>query len=415
MEKKSRILLSAYACEPNTGSEPEIGWGWAKNLASLGHEVSVITRETNREKIEAALIQNPELKINFYYYDLSKKILKIIKGKSTKPPYTLTFYYYCIIWQFGIYPLAKSIIKERNIDIIHHVTVGSLRYPSFLGFLKIPLIFGPVGGGEKIPNNLKKSFSFSSKIKEFIRELSTNYIKISPLMNLTFSSSNKIYVATEDTKKSIPKRYHHKTKLLFATGIDDKLIIDPKFDIENSNKKLRLIFVGRLIYWKGLHIVLKSFSKIKETIKNQNIELLIRGNGPLEQKLKELAKKLDIQDNVKWLDRLEEFELFNLYKKSDLLIFPSLHDSGGMVILEAMANGLPTATLNLGGPGVIVNNECGVSIEVKNKTENQVIEDLSNSIVNIINDKEKLFNLKKNCLRRIKQFTWKEKIRKIYE
>ena len=70
MEKKLKVLLSAYACEPNTGSEPEIGWGWAKGLYKKGYDVSVITRESNRKKIEATMLQSPEIKIDFYYYDL---------------------------------------------------------------------------------------------------------------------------------------------------------------------------------------------------------------------------------------------------------------------------------------------------------------------------------------------------------
>ena len=199
MEKKLKVLLSAYACEPNTGSEPEIGWGWAKGLYKKGYDVSVITRESNRKKIEATMLQNPEIKIDFYYYDLNKIILKLIKGRSNSYSY-----FYFILWQFRIYSLAKAIIKKKKIDVIHHVTFGSLRYPSFLGLLKIPLIFGPVGGGEKTPKYLKKSFNYSNKLKEFIRELSTSYVKLSPLMNLTFYFSNKIYRANKWMRKKIP-------------------------------------------------------------------------------------------------------------------------------------------------------------------------------------------------------------------
>ena len=53
----SRILLSAYACEPGKGSEPEVGWLWATELADAGHEVWVITREANRHAIEMELAQ----------------------------------------------------------------------------------------------------------------------------------------------------------------------------------------------------------------------------------------------------------------------------------------------------------------------------------------------------------------------
>ena len=55
MKKNLKILLSAYACEPNKGSEPEVGWKWATTLSELGHEVYVITRSNNKETIEDCL------------------------------------------------------------------------------------------------------------------------------------------------------------------------------------------------------------------------------------------------------------------------------------------------------------------------------------------------------------------------
>ena len=55
---KFKILLSAYACEPNKGSEPQVGWKWATTLSKLGHEVYVITRRNNKTNIENYLAKN---------------------------------------------------------------------------------------------------------------------------------------------------------------------------------------------------------------------------------------------------------------------------------------------------------------------------------------------------------------------
>ena len=51
-----RVLLSAYACEPNKGSEAGVGWHWALEIARLGHEVWALTRANNRAPIEAAKV-----------------------------------------------------------------------------------------------------------------------------------------------------------------------------------------------------------------------------------------------------------------------------------------------------------------------------------------------------------------------
>ena len=66
-----KILLSAYACEPNLGSEPGVGWNWAIELTRLGNEVWVLTRESNRARVEGASGDYKQLeKLNFLYYDL---------------------------------------------------------------------------------------------------------------------------------------------------------------------------------------------------------------------------------------------------------------------------------------------------------------------------------------------------------
>src|ERR1700686_4339173 len=88
-----KILLSAYSCLPNSGSEPGIGWNWAQGIAACGHQVFVITRANKRDIIEtecaAHSIRNPQ----FIFHDLSPSLQKL---------YSLPFgnYAYYILWQY---------------------------------------------------------------------------------------------------------------------------------------------------------------------------------------------------------------------------------------------------------------------------------------------------------------------------
>ena len=133
------ILLSAYACSPNYGSEPEVGWQWATNLAQLNYKVTVVTHADNKKKI----INFRNLKnLTFVYYDLPNFINFFLKNKDYNRNYL-----YLILWQFGVFFLVKRILKNTNFDLIHHVTIVSARIPSFLGFLNKPFIFGPIAGG----------------------------------------------------------------------------------------------------------------------------------------------------------------------------------------------------------------------------------------------------------------------------
>src|ERR1017187_6809913 len=72
MSKKLRILLSAYACGPGEGSEPGMGWHWALEIARLGHEVCILTRENNLPSIERALGLHGDLRIQVAGYDIPR-------------------------------------------------------------------------------------------------------------------------------------------------------------------------------------------------------------------------------------------------------------------------------------------------------------------------------------------------------
>ena len=164
------ILLSAYACEPFKGSEPAVGWNWAQELSKQGHNVYVVTRKNNEGNINKYYKNKPK-KIKFIYYDLPNLFIKLFSRKGKSNP--LSFLYF--FWQIGIYFVIKPYIKKIKFDYIHHVTFVSLRYPSFLCYLNVPFLLGPVAGGDKVPIKLTKKFRLKNKLFEYLRDL-INYL-----------------------------------------------------------------------------------------------------------------------------------------------------------------------------------------------------------------------------------------------
>ena len=182
-----KILLSAYACEPNTGSEHEIGWSWIKSL-SKKNKIYVLTRTSNKKKILKETKNNKIKNVIFLYYDLPCFLIKIIKRGKDKP----NSYLYFFLWQIFIYFRYKDFIISNKFDFIHHVTFGSFRIPSLLSLCKVPFIYGPIGGGESVPIQILKKFSIKSLFIELIRVLSNSYIKFSLLANVSFFKSKKL-------------------------------------------------------------------------------------------------------------------------------------------------------------------------------------------------------------------------------
>jgi len=401
MSKKFKILLSAYACEPNKGSEPGVGWRWALELSRLGHSVYVLTRKNNQELIENE-IGNFSCKnnINFIYYDLWKPIT-ILKMKNK------FIYAYYILWQF----FSVLFLKNKNkikFDFVHHITFGSLRYPLFYWLLNLPFVIGPVGGGEIAPYKLRKGYSLKGKIIDFIRDISVFYIKMDPFINRFIKEAFIVFVTTEDTKKAIGSTFFNKVKIQHSIGVTN---IKPHFTNINRDKHFSVLYIGRALHWKGMHLGIKGFNFF---CKNKDVSLTLRSEGSERNKWEKLIKILGCESKINWIDYIPSKEMSNFYSNFDVMLFPSLHDSGGQVVLEALANGLPVICLDLGGPGQIVNNKCGRVICTKNKAEKDITNDIALTLEELYSNCNLRKQLSEGALKRAKNYEWSKVVSTTY-
>ncbi len=403
-----KVLLSAFSCQPNKGSELAIGWNWAIEIAHRGHDVYVLTEINNQDAIEQELQSNmgkeAYQKLHFYYYKLPL-LITIFRN------FFITQYVYFFLWQLGAYLFAKKLHETIQFDLAHHITFGNFRMPSLMGNLGIPFIWGPVGGGESASLRLRKSYSTKGKVVDFIRDVANLSTRLDPLFWNTCAKATQIYTTTEQTKSFIPKRYHNKVEVLLAIG--QAVIIHQNIEKKSANNSLKLLFAGRILHWKGLHLALLAIKKLVG--KGIEVKLFIAGNGPEKSKLQQIATNLGIQNNINWIGWVtSKQKMQKLYQESDIFLFPSLHDSGGMVVLEAMSHGLPVVCLDLGGPAISVNDNCGRIIKTYEKTEQEVAQLLANSLEELHENFLLLNQLSKKSIERSKNFSWANMIEPVY-
>jgi len=379
-----KILISAYSCEPNSGSEHEIGWSWIKALSKNNkNKITIITRKSNKKKIYLENTLCKKKNVNFWFYYISDFFLKILKKKNKKNTY---LYFY--LWQLLVYFKFKSKINKIKYDFIHHVTFTSLRIPSFLFLCKSNFFFGPVCGGEVIKNCLIKDFSLKAKIIEYLRLISNYYIKYSPIMNLLFLKSKKIILTHEVNLSLVPKIFHKKV-VIVPSIFNDKIFFKNKI-----KKNYNIYFAGRLLEWKGAHYLIKIFKKLYKA--NNKIKLEIFGDGPLKAKIIDQVKNEVFKNNIKLYGLLPQSKFLKKIKKSDLLIFPTLRDSGGYVILDALKNNINVLTTNAPGPmSIIKKNELGY-IDIYKNTEEEIINKFTKKIIWYYKLKKKFIKIKLN-------------------
>jgi glycosyltransferase involved in cell wall biosynthesis len=363
-----RILLSAYACEPGKGSEPGVGWHWATELAKLGHQVDVLTRTNNRGRIEAALAHDPIAGLCFHYYDLPRWAIWLKRGRRN-------YHLYYALWQRGVFHLARKLVQTTQYDVVHHLTFGVFRQPSLLGRLGLPFVLGPLGGGDSIPQNLRSSFPRKRRLTEFVRETMNHLACLNPSVRAMYSQATLIFCRTEGTRSFVAPGSRPKTHLHRDVGIDPQTLTTRP---ASPQQPASFLYAGSLSYLKGIHLALQALAIVRRH--RADATLTVIGGGEDEQWLKNLAAGLGISSAVRWLGKLPQSQLWEHYARHTAFVFPSMRDSGGTVVLEALSQALPVICLDTGGPGAILPPSCGFKIPVKDRTETQVVADLAHAM-----------------------------------
>lgn len=371
-----KVLLSAYACEADKGSEPFLGWRWAREIAKH-HDVWVITRSNNRNSIEDYLKDHPLHNIHFCYIDLSSFLRKIKKIL----PYGIQLYYY--LWQIKAAKTACKLNETLHFDLVHHLTFGAYTQPTFMWKLGIPFLWGPLGGGEAMPKIQGRTMDVNSQIYEILRQVQMKMYSFYPFTRKALKYSSKIIVTTEDTKKLIPEKYQSKTVLFQTLGIDEDFM-RKNHRSEIVSDRIKILMVGRMIGWKGFDIGVDAFKSLIS--KYDNVDLYLRGNGPLKQKIFQQCGDL-LNKRIFYVDTFFNYEdMYSFYKSNDIFLNCTLHDSGCLAMLEAMSASLPIVCIDSGGPHVITNR--ANAIKVKPKPYAELVEDLRNGLSKLIEDSE---------------------------
>jgi len=363
--------MSAYACEPDSGSEPGVGWNWAVQAALHGHEVHVITRANNRAAIEGKLHDEPVQNLTFHYYDLPTPAPA---WKKRGGYYGMLVYYY--LWQFGVWRLASRLHHRHRFDLTHHVTFVNDWMPSGVGWIRAPFIWGPVGGSTNVlPERLREFIPRHARRYERIRRTVQGAMRAAdPFLALTRRRACVILTFTREALDGIPASHRSKARAVVHIGISPSdapaTMTEP-----GTNKVLTIASGSRLVHWKGFDLLVEAFAKYLNTT-GATARLLITGDGPFRKHLEDLIRSLHVGDSVQLLGQLPgRADVYRILASADLYALPTLRDGPPVAILEAMGAGRPILCLDRAATGEMVPGEASFKIGVHNRT--QVVDDIA--------------------------------------
>jgi len=301
-----------------------------------------------------------------FYNHKTNKILYDIQNKVNFDDINLTHAHSL----FSMGGIASKLKKEKNIDYIVAIrnTDVNLFFRHLFYLRKI---------GIEIMKEAKKIIFVSAAYKEFVIN---RYVP------------HKLRDCIEQKSVIIPN------------GVNPFWLKNKHVKSEYKNKnQISLIYVGDFSKNKNIDISIKAARKLKELGCNINFTIIGSG-GNSEYKIKKLSRIN--KDIVKIYARIEEREkLLNMYRKSDIFIMPSFHETFGLVYLEAMSQGLPIIyTKGQGVDGYFKEGTVGYSVNPKD------ISDIVKKIEMIVHNYNEI---SKNCYNIVEDFSW-DKIAKMY-
>ena len=331
-----KVLISAYICAPHRGSEPGAGWNWSL-AAAEDNEVWVLTRERNRAAIEAESAVRSHPRLHFEYVELPPWGVRLKKGERG-----LRYFTYYTLWQYAALREARKLHEEVGFDLVHHVTFGNVWLPALAGFVDVPFILGPVGGGPRVPLRLYPELGPKGAAREAARAGLQAVSRANPLTRATWRKASKIVVQNEETRDALPRRYRSRAVIRPHTTVQGMPSAGaaPAF----SEPGHHALLAGRLVPWKGGSLAVRAIARTPEW------SLTVIGSGPDRGRLQALASHLGVEQRVTFIPWVEQEGLWHAMARADVLLLPSLRDDAPFVVGEAQAIGLPVVAFDQGGP-----------------------------------------------------------------
>lgn len=320
-----RVVVVAYACHPEEGSEPGAGWAWLSEIARLRRVVLVTRAESDGVLLQEVARRRLDVQVEMVATPLDRLVRKQSHARY-------------LLWVFLAGVMLRKMERSEDFVAAHHLTYASDWMPSpILGLRRTPLVWGPVGGSTYTPWSLLRLQDFSFVVGEFMRRAVGSLLRAATSRMMRRRSA-LVVALNRDTSKSLRGN---------TVVVEPNVALDytafPSIVARKGVK--RCLCVGRLIPLKGVALAIEAFSDARL----HEWSLRVIGAGPEESRLRRLAGDLCVDDRVTFLGGLPRDEVLSEMGGADTLLFPSLHDSAPWAVAEAVAMGLRVVAFPFGG------------------------------------------------------------------
>lgn len=376
-----KILVSAVACNPYLGSENYFGWAAVCALAQ-DHELWVLVNRRSQPDLDRATTEG-RVPANVHFVFAGEfqlwhpdRMRARLQGWREYQRFSR-----------AILPLARELHAREKFDLAHHITYATWRVASPLWQLGIPFVFGPIGGYEQFPVRLFPMLSPSAAAFELARMASNGISRFSPAVRRSLRRAAHVFAANTETGQLatavrgsdtgvlqlLPGFYSAEKIGFFSRFVPGKTVDGP----------LRLFAAGNMEGRKGVALALEALARAKAA--GVKFHYRLGASGPEISHLKELTARLGLTGEVTFGEGLSGEDYPRELGATHVFLLPSLRESAGLTMMEAMLAGCVPVVVDCGGPGVVVTADSGYKIPVTSRR--RMVARLAETIIAIDRDR----------------------------
>ena len=410
---KIRALVIAEAANPEWASVPLEGWSHSRAIAGVV-DAHVVTQVRNRDAIARAGWEEDAQFTAIDSEAVAKWVYRVAavarggagKGWTTTAAFSTLSYYYFehLVWRrFG------SRIRAGEFDVVHRVTPLSPTQPSLIAKkcrrAGVPFVWGPLNGGVPWPKGFD---AVRLREREWLSYVRDAY-KLLPGYRSTRRNAAATIIGSRDTWRQTPEKYRDRAVYIPENGIDpDRFNLTASHE---STSPLRVAFVGRLVPYKGVDMLVEAAAPL---VQSGKLVLDVIGDGPQMPAIRELVDREGIQDGVTLAGWVDHGQVQERLVRSSVFAFPSIREFGGAVVLEAMALGLVPVIVDYAGPSELVTDEIGYRVPVGSRAD--IVARFRDVLEGLANDASGIPAMGRRAQRRAKDlFSWPAKARQTLE
>ena len=358
-----KVILVTEGYPPKIGGLEKVVYEVAHRLSTNGHDVSVVT-------IAADTTATFEIDNKIKIYRL--KIKKIGSAKDAVKNLFLLIK--------NVFLLLQIFHKEKpDVANIHYIGYLSSIFYIVNKVVRVPYIASIHG------TDIEKTEQNVSKIKKMLIK------KILSGSNCIFSNSGALL----KTAQKLTGNHLVQKSIVIGNGIN----LSNYKNVFRPSVRDTIIGIGRFVHKKGFDVLIQAFYQIQN--ENEQARLILAGSGPELEKCKNLSKSLGIDEKVTFLGFVNNENIQDLFEKAAVFVLPSRMEAFGVVLLEAMASGVPIVATATGGiPGIITDGINGTLVPPGNP------DSLAQAILLLLENKDVRIRYSSTALDFVKKYDW---------